>query len=733
MNLEQLAHSIQENFKKNQQILTFEEFLKCVEEKPRRYLRGSAQYTTDMLDFYGRSSAEAGSSFKIFSDPVDGITAKVVGQEAVQNHIYNTLKGFARQGLNNRLILLHGPNGSAKSTLVSALMQGLDSYSRTQDGATYSFSWVFPVDRIVRGSLGIRAEPERKTSKITSYANLSDEDIACIIPSEMKDHPLLLIPQEQRSLFLDKLDLPRAGDFRLPARILEGGLSHRDQLIFQALLNNYHGDYAQVLRHVRVERIYMSRVYRSGLVTVEPQMHVDAHYQQLTMNRSLSQLPSSLLGLNLFSITGDLTDSNRGMIDFNDLLKRPIDSYKYLLGACETGKVNIGQAIIHLDTVFIGSSNELQLDAFKEYPDFSSFKGRIELVKVPYLLRLSQEMQVYEPMMKSIAGEKAISPHVVWTIAFWGVLSRLKKPHRERYPTELGSVIDRLTPLDKLQLYDTGEVPERFGNEERKLLRANLTRLYEEFSGVPYYEGRTGASARELKSILIDAAQNPEFKTFSPLAVVSELRKFVKRTTEYEFLRQDAVDGYHHHEAFIETMLNEYAAIVDREVRDCLGLYDTKQWADFIKKYISQLSSLLRKEKVKNPITGGYEDADLSLINEFETIVGTPTDPAQRDQFRQNLISQIGAWSLDHPKESMDYFKVFPELRQRLERHFYESQKSLLQKMNTALKQFGTDYEDPNSEGSKLARQTIENMQKKFGYSMDGAKEVIGFLMSKKY
>jgi len=451
------------------------------------------------------------------------------------------------------------------------------------------------------------------------------------------------------------------------------------------------------------------------------------------MNRSLSQLPASLLGLNLFSVQGDLAEANRGMIDYNDLLKRPVDAYKYLLTACETAKVTVGQSILHLDTIFIGSSNELQLDAFKEYPDFSSFKGRIELIKVPYLLKLSQEMQVYEPMLRAIAGDKEVTPHTSWALAFWGVLTRLKKPHRERYPSEIHQVIDKLSPLDKLKLYDAAEMPERLSNEERKHLRASLVKLQEEYANVPYYEGRTGASARELKSVLIDAAQNPSFLTLSPLSVVSELRKFVKRTTEYEFLRQDPIEGYHDHERFIETLLDEYAIKVDREVRECLGLYDTRQWSDFMKKYITHISSLLKKERIKNSVTGGYEEPDQQLLNEFEAIVNAPTEADPKQQFRQNLITQIGAWVLDHPKEAVDYFKVFPELKMKIEKHFYESQKALLQKMNTSLKHFGTDYDEPNSEGSKLARETLSNMQKKFGYSEAGAKEVIGFLMSKKY
>jgi serine protein kinase len=179
------------------------------------------------------------------------------------------------------------------------------------------------------------------------------------------------------------------------------------------------------------------------------------------------------------------------------------------------------------------------------------------------------------------------------------VLTRLKKPQRENYSSELGAILDKLSPVDKLRLYDTGEVPNRLNNDERKLVRASINEIKNEYKNVPYYEGRTGASAREMKSILIDAAQNHDFKTLSPLAVISEIRHFIKKVSEYDFLRQEMLDGYHDQELFLDTILDEYATIVDREVRECLGLYDTKQWSDFIKKYIINLSSLLKKEKMK--------------------------------------------------------------------------------------------------------------------------------------
>ena len=111
---------------------------------------------------------------------------------------------------------------------------------------------------------------------------------------------------------------------------------------------------------------------------------------------------------------GDLIDANRGMVEYSDLLKRPVDTFKYLLIACETGNVNVGSSIAHLDTVLIGSTNELQLDAFKEFPDFTSFKARIELVRVPYLLEYSQEQKIYDLQIKKIAGDKHVAPHTTF-------------------------------------------------------------------------------------------------------------------------------------------------------------------------------------------------------------------------------------------------------------------------------------------------------------------------------
>jgi serine protein kinase len=747
---------VHREFEANRRVLSFAEYLAIFQERPAEQVRNTAGYLADMMDHFGRTPAPGKDTdqarsqsntgldrFGVFDLPIDGITQKVVGHERVQHQLYRALRGFARQGFNNKLLLLHGPNGSAKSSLIHALMNGAETYSKKTEGALYGIHWVFPVERSTKSGMGLNQYDATKAN-LETYAKLSDDELSSRVSCELKDHPFQLIPVDTRKDLLKRLLGDSKGEAlwkTLPHTLQQGDLCHRCKQIAETLLNSYQGDYKRVLMHVQVERFFLSRRYRKGLVTIEPQMHVDAQYHQLSYNRSLGALPASLQSLNFFSLSGDLIDGNRGITEYSDLLKRPMDAFKYLLTACETGSLNIGSAIASLDTVMLGSTNEIQLDAFKEFPDFMSFKGRIELIRVPYLLSVSQEQEIYEPIIKQIAGEKHVTPHAVWAASLWAVLTRLKKPNSINYPSPTSALVSQLTPLEKAKLYDRAELPPQMAAEDRKVLRANLKRVYDEYLNTPFYEGRVGASAREIKSLLMDAAQNREFSCLSPLAVLRGLEDLVKRTSEYEFLRQDVKDGYHDNQEFINSVRNDYINVVDREVRDCIGLYDTRQWEEFIRKYVQQISLVRRKEKQKNPITGKLEDPDFALIQEFEKIVEGPDSDSERDAFRQMVISQIGAWSLDHPGEPVSYSQVFPEYWRKLERHYYESQKALLTKMHDAILVYGSDPStltaakpgEENTEGMQLAQKTIENLKEKFGYCEHCAKEVITFLMKSRY
>ena len=735
-----IDQKVKQDFDDKKTVLSFDEYLQLLAQNPQSQLRNSSQYVVDMMDYYGKEPSESSKDkdfhFNIFDQKSEGAEIALMGHEQVQTKVYQTLKSFTRQKTNNRMILLHGPNGSAKTTLTHAIMRGVESYSNKSEGACYTFNWVFPIEKLSKSSIGIQNYDSNDTN-IHSFAKLTADEISATLPSSLKDHPFLLIPKEQRlKLLKELLGEEQATEVwaKLPAYFTNGSLNHRCKQIFDALLSSYNGDYKKVLMHIQVKRFFYSQRYRDGLVTVEPQMHVDAHYQQLTLDKNISNLPASVQGLNLYSLSGDLIDGNRGIIEFSDLLKRPVDTFKYLLSACETGAVNLGPSIIYLDCVMIGSTNEVQMDAFKEYPDFNSFKARLELIRVPYLLSMQKEAKIYDQLLDEINHDKPLAPHLSWTLALWAILSRLKKPNSINYPPNISGIVSGLSPLDKAKLYSNGDLPLKLSPEERLLLKNNIEKIKNEYTNIPYYEGRIGASVREIKSILFDSIHNDQFPCLSPLSVLREMKEFIKNKSEHDFLEQDIKDGFHDANEFIKIVRNEYLEIIDREVRDSIGLYDPQQWEVFIKKYVYHVSLFLKNEKYKNPTTGEMLNPDQTLIDEFEKITSAPKSEKDLEQFRNNIISRVGAWSLDNPKEKVHYQNVFPEYWAKLEKHYYESQKSKLTKMHNALLIFKEkDTKQVHDEGYELAKQTLTNMKSKQGYCNNCAKEVINFLMKERY
>src|SRR3989344_3305376 len=242
-----INQDIQKEYSLHKRVLSYEEYLVLVAKRPQKQLRSSAQYIVDMFDHYGR--AEDGH-FKLFDqDFVDG-RFQLIGHERVQDKIYQILQSFIREGINNKLILLHGPNGSAKSSIISCIMRGMEEYSQTEDGALYKFNWIFPVDKYVKQSLGLGTKTVHDYRD--SYAKLDDTEIAARVPCDLKDHPLFLLPEAERGGLIAELKLP--SDWHVSEYVAKGDLSHKSRIIYEALLRSYKGDYRKVLQHVQVER-----------------------------------------------------------------------------------------------------------------------------------------------------------------------------------------------------------------------------------------------------------------------------------------------------------------------------------------------------------------------------------------------------------------------------------------------------------------------------------------------
>jgi serine protein kinase len=736
--LNQATGEIRDSFARNRRVMSFPEYLTLFGVDPARQLRSAGQYLRDVFDHFGSETVRTPRGpmvrWRLFDCPWDGGKDALVGHEEVQGAVYRLVSNFAREGRTNRLILLHGPNGSAKSTFVACLQRSMEHYSTLDDGALYKFNWIFPSQKLTKGGIGFGGGGFEPGSQ-ESFAYLEDDLIESKISDEMRDHPLLLVPRNKRRELIGKrLNAVNRDGFKPADYFLRGDLSHRNRQIFEALLSSYHGDLAKVLRHVQVERFFVSRRYRQAAATVEPQLAVDARSKQLTMDRSLASLPPALQSLTLYEYQGELVDGNRGVIDFADLLKRPLEAYKYLLGTVEQGRVSLDVASLELDTVFIGSSNEGYLAAFKETPDFQSFKGRIELVRVPYLLDYRVEQRIYDAQIRAAHNESGrhVAPHVSWVTALWAVLTRMRKPLAEKYGKTLSDIVVKLGPLEKAQLYADSTTPEGLSSEQQRDLLANIEKVARESDSYPNYEGRTGASPREMKLLIMNAAQSARYACLSPFALLDELEELVRAVTVYEFLKQEPLPGgFHENRKFIFQVRDRLIDRIDDEVRTSMGLVEERRYIDRFERYVAHVSYWVKREKVPNPITGRDEDPDEDMMADVERILEVS---GRRDEFRREVISRIGAWSIDHPRQKPDYDNIFPRPIVALREAFFEERKKQVRKINEDLLIMLTDGADRmQPDAAAAATTTLTAMKARYGYCDNCAKDAVLALIRKRY
>ncbi|MBL7663645.1 MAG: hypothetical protein JNM93_00815 [Bacteriovoracaceae bacterium] len=717
--------------------LAFDDYMDVFEAHPERELRITCHYLRDMFNFYGKNE-EGG--FNLFSR-VHPDSPAVFGQHQTQEYIYRNLENFAEEGYNNKFLLLVGPNGSSKSTLVKKIMKVAEDYSRTDEGSLYTFSWIFPIDNYVKGSLGLGGSTPSK-SNLQSYAHLDDKEISAILTSELKDHPILLLPQNVRQKMFESVfkNKPKQLEQVKKSYLYNGDLSKRNRMIVDALLKNYKGDYREVFKHVRVERFLIDKRYSNSAATIEPQVHVDARLQQITMDKRLANLPPSLQSLNLFNMNGEVVLANRGILEFSDLLKRPLDAFKYLLMTMESRTINLHGILTELDIFFVGSSNEVHFSAFKQHPDFNSFKGRFNFIRVPYLLKYTEEEMIYKEQLENIKEKTRFEPHALHILGLWAVMTRYRAPLNKNYKDQkLGKIAAALNPLEKALLLSESITPDNLDSDGKQTLKRGASQILKEYANDSLYEGKFGISPREVKQIIYELSS--QYSDVSSIEILEYLKDISERKIEYDFLNIAPQGDYHNPKKFLD-LLEEYSLdLFDSEVRSALGLVDERSYEDYISKYIININALIKGEKIKNKVTGKFEPSDMFFVREFETNINLNEPP---EKFRSHLISRLGAYYLDNPGKSIVYGDVFEDMVKLLQESFRNEQKKIIDKVAKNLVIYLEEYTE-ESEGEKSLsgqlnrevgdqiRGIISNLTNKFGYSEKGAINILKNLIKKRY
>lgn len=729
-----------DRFEARQRIRSFSNFLDDFLANPYPYLRNSPRYILDVFEHYGTEDVHRVGTmdrrWKLFDLEHGDLSENLVGQERVQNSIYMKLRQFARSGKGDRLLLLHGPNGSAKSTTINSIMEAMHQYSIVPEGALYRFNWIFPEKTVETGRIGFEEdEPENSGS----YAFLDAKDIGAIIRCELKDSPLLLIPRDERRELVEHAltlhpEISKMENFNYDW-VFEFDLSQKSKWIYEALLGAHQGDWLEVMRHVQVERFFHSKKYRLGCISIEPQGNIDAQVRPIGFNGDA--LPTILHGLPLYEVDGDLIAANRGLCEYSDFLKRPPETNKYLLTTSEKGTIQLPNFRAHLDLVLSGSANEKQLNMFKRTPDFSSFKGRLALVRVPYLLQYSREAALYTRQIDRHSAGGSVAPHTAEMAALWVVLTRLKRPSPKNHSPELAPIVARLTPLQKALLYDHGETPIGLKEEERKLLSQSVRSLREEHEGTEgefegiygsEYEGRRGASPREMLTLIAAAAENETWNSLSPLSILEELDSFIRDSSVHDFLRLAVDNGFHDCRQFISDVRNHYLNIVRREVFDCLSFVEEGEFDRIFRDYFLHVKA----SELGENLNSGSARESIQPSEEFMSEIESKLNVMESGKdFRSSLLSRIGAYATENRDKDLDYFKVFPEIYNDLKHNFWDSRKTeIRESLLNLLKYFSSDEEAMSDIELSSIRDTLSFMETRYGYDENSARDVIGFIVS---
>ncbi len=730
---DEVARSVKQRFDAQRRVLSFGEYLKLFSSHPEHYARDSATYLRDCFDHFGSYKVSHFNGthlrYRLF-DGVGGTQDVLVGHEPVQQAIYSALSTFVREGRPNRLILLHGPNGSAKSTLITCIMNALEAYSEVDEGACYRFSWIFP-----RGNDSTSIGFESAVDALRpgeSFAHLPESRIDAKLQSELREHPLMLLPFEERRELLSE-SFRRHGIKRSPPRWVERGLlGQKNKKIFEALLNAYRGDLQKVLAHVQVERFYHSRRYRAGLVTIGPEMAVDASERQLTADRSLGSLPASLSALSLFEPYGPLVDGSSGIIEYSDLLKRPLDAWRYLLLAIESGEISLPLSTIPLNSVLFATTNELHLEAFRSHHDYRSFRGRIAPIRMPYLLDYKKEQQIYDTYIVPQLSRPA-APHATFVAALWSTLTRLSPLLSDAFEDEtIGRLASMLTPIEKAELYADGRVPEHLGGGDVVSLLAAREEIEDASAARDDYEGVTGASPREIRGLLLVAAQESDAEELTPLGVILQLERLCE-TSDHAFLKRAHEGGYYNAEAFVSVVRQRWLDRVDEELRVATGFVEESRYAELFDRYVRHVSYWVKNERVANAMTGDDEAADLDLMEQVESTLDVK-DAAEH--FRKDLISTVAGHALDHPDQPVDYAMLFPRHLARVRQSYFAEHRGRLAKVASHLldRLSGQEAGKRREQGEQQqVEQAYRTFQHKFGYSDAALREAVGALVSARY
>ena len=477
MDLDQLLKAAEQE---EQQLLwegTFAQYLRMVADN-RGLARLSHARIHDMITSRAVGQGSHGQPmYGLFSEELYGL------DEPLGRLVEYLASAAQRSDSRHRILLLLGPPASGKSSIVNLIKKGLEDYSRTEEGALYA----------------IKGCP-------------------------MQEEPLHLIPPHLRPA-LEK-------DFGI---YVEGDLCPRCRYV---LRREHEG---------QVSRMPVSRVALSEREGVGIGTFVASEPAAQNAGLLVGSIDNSLLGGDrlevagrAYRLDGELNVANRGLMEFAEIFKCEPELLVLLLGLAQEQVIKMGRfGSVYADEAIIAHSNQADFEAFAADPRTEALRDRIITIKIPYNLRVSDELRIYRKLLPGTGpAEPHMAPLMLAAAATYAVLSRLDPPSKAG-----------MSLPDKLRLYDGWFVPPYTPQDARSIRASNPD------------EGTTGFSSRYVMNRLSGLITSRHLRCVTPLAALEALWTGIG-----EHITLAAGDRAHY-ARLLEQAVQHYDLLARREVQ----------------------------------------------------------------------------------------------------------------------------------------------------------------------
>lgn len=652
--------------------MSFADYVDLTLSKPT-LARNAFQYVYDMVISKGTSTFEryrkTYTKYHFFDDQ----EIPIFGLEETLQSLVDFIHGAAgHYGTEKRVLLLHGPVGSSKSTICRLLKRGLERYSRTEAGAWYTYKWVdLPFE-------GVDA--------------LYTEDV-CLSP--MNENPLKLMPLEMRRGLLTDVNKAYAeagGPYEL---ICEGELNPRCKLFMSELLRKYEGDWEKVVtNHVRVIRKVHSEVDRVGIATFQPKDEKNQDSTELTGDMNFAKIGhfGSDSDPRAFNFDGEFEVGNRGVVEFIEMLKLANEFLYDLLGVSQEHQIKPKKfSQIVVDELIIAHTNNPEYEKLKNNQFMEALRDRTVKVDVPYLLRWSDEIKVLNQDYGPTEVKQHIMPHTLEIAAFFAVLTRLHDDGE-----------GKLDLRDKAKLYDGRSLP-GWTEDSVKELRDKY----------PTEGMDKGVSARYVQDKISNClARRRDY--VNVFHVLSEIKAGLGNSSLIT-----NVEDIKRYEFCAELAIKELDEILKNEVQRAL-VADEKAIERLCSKYVDNVISYVNDEKMIHPITNEPMDPDERLMRSIEEKNGIPEQGC--DDFRRSLAAFIGTLAARKKEFKWD---SNPELKRALEAKVFEDVKDTI-KLSALTKEAAELDPDLQEKIDAIKTRLI----RQFGYNDKSATDVLDYVSS---